>query len=74
MQESEAKLDDNKVTGMKSFPFIVPQRLPKSGSPSHEVNNDKIRNICCVHCKYQMPTHIFDPICGVCGHEMITVI
>lgn len=58
---------------MKSFPTIVPERLPRSGNIEHNYNDDKLRNIACVHCKYQMPSHVFDPICGVCGHEMLTV-
>jgi len=52
---------------------MVPQKMPFTHNQT-EGSNEKTRTIACMHCKYQCPSTIFGPICGVCGHEMVTVI
>ncbi len=77
MLRKEDALDDfreKQLPDMKSFPFIVPQKLPVQGNIGERGNNEKIRNIACIRCRFQCPSNIFDPRCGVCGSEMLTVV
>lgn len=64
---------EKQLPDMKSFPFIVPQKLPFPGSIGGG-NNERVRTIACIKCKFQCPSNIHDPRCGVCRSEMLTVV
>ena len=56
---------------ISKYPFIIPQKMPYS-EISIESNNERVRKIICIHCKYQMFSNMYSPMCGVCNREMIT--
>lgn len=75
LQESEVELDEFKFDSkfiMHDYPFHVPAKMPYTKSFTG-TNGEKLRNIACNTCKYQMLSNMPGPICGVCGHEMLTV-
>lgn len=70
----EVVLAEDSAIKLKEFPFRVPEKMPYTNNVHTKTNNERIRNIACVHCKYQMPSHIYGAMCGVCDHEMVEVI
>lgn len=59
---------------MTIHPLITPKELPYTKS-TNEVNYEKKILIQCNYCKYSIVINFIpSPMCGMCHHEMISVI